>query len=237
MVRVYNTSREGAPQARNFGAKKASNDALIFVDAHSNFPLGWGRKILNSLDENQNCMITPCVTVMGDDNSRGCGFKWENILMAIAWLPDLKPEIHEIPFACGCCIAVKKKVFDEIGQFDSGIRFWGDEDSEISMRAWLMGYRVLCDPSIRVGHMFRSARPYNLEWSDTIYNKMRFVISHFKSERISKHLMALSSVPDFGKILLMTLQNGVLERRFTLFNNRIYNDDWFFRKYPMNNWQ
>ena len=104
------------------------------------------------------------------------------------------------------------------------------------MRAWLMGYRVLCDPSIRVGHMFRSVRPYNLEWSDTIYNKMRFAMSHFKSERISRHLMALSSIPDFGKILLMTLQNGVLERRFTLFNNRIYNDDWFFEKFPMNEW-
>ena len=29
MVRIYNTSREGAPQARNFGAKKATNDVKL----------------------------------------------------------------------------------------------------------------------------------------------------------------------------------------------------------------
>jgi glycosyltransferase involved in cell wall biosynthesis len=236
MVRIYDTPRDGAPQARNFGAKKATNDVLIFADGHTNFTPGWGPKVLTSLAENHNCIITPCVTVMGDDNCRACGFKWKNIFMEISWLPDVRPDIHEIPFACSCCIAVNKRIFDEIGQFDSGIRLWGDEDSEISMRAWLMGHRVLCDPSIRVAHMFRSVHPYNLEWSDTMHNKIRFVISHLKSERVSRHLMALSSIPDFDKILLLALQNGVLERRLTLFNKRIYNDDWFFEKFPMNEW-
>jgi glycosyltransferase involved in cell wall biosynthesis len=236
MVQVYNTPREGAPQARNFGATKATNDILLFADAHTQFRPEWGSKLLNDFGLNTRSLITPCVTVMGDDNRRGCGFKWTNISMKIFWLPDLRQEIHEIPFACSCCMAVMKEVFQELGQFDSGTRFWGEEDSEISMRAWLMGYSVLCDPSIRVGHMFRSEHPYNLEWSDMIYNKIRFAISHFNTQRISKHLREMSYSPDFNKLLLMVLEDHVLDRREDLSRRRVHDDNWFFQKFPMEGW-
>jgi GT2 family glycosyltransferase len=236
MVEVYDTQREGAPQARNFGAGKASNDVLLFADAHTHFRPGWGPKLLNDFEQNERCLATPCVTVMGDENRRGCGFKWTNMSMEIFWLPDLRQEIHEIPFACSCCMAVMKEVFDEIGQFDSGIRFWGEEDSEISMRAWLMGCSVLCDPSIRIGHEFRNEHPYNIEWSDTIYNKVRFAISHFNTERVSKHLREMSRFPGFDKILLMVLEDHVLERRDSLLRRRVHDDDWFFQRFPMEGW-
>ena len=236
MVQVYNTPREGAPQARNFGAAKASNDILLFADAHTHFMPGWGSKILNDFELNGRSLVTPCVTVMGDENRRGCGFKWTNISMEIFWLPDLWQEIHEIPFACSCCMAIMKEVFDELGQFDSGIRFWGEEDSELCMRAWLMGYSVLCDPSIRIGHVFRSEHPYNMEWSDTIYNKMRLVISHLNTERISRHLREMSYYPGFDKLLLMVLEDHVLDRRDDFFRRRVHNDDWFFQKFHMEGW-
>jgi GT2 family glycosyltransferase len=236
MVYIYETPRKGAPQARNFGAAKASGDVLIFADAHIEFRQGWGSKIINAMELYEKCIITPCITVIGDDNSRGCGFRWSNLVMEIYWLPDLVPYIHEIPFACSCCMAVEKKVFDDIGQFDRGIRFWGEEDSEISIRTWLMGYRVLCDPSIRVGHMFRGSHPYNLHWADITYNKIRFAFSHFSNERITNHLRAISSVPDFTEILLMVLENEVLNRRIDLFNKRVHTDDWFFEKFPMDGW-
>ena len=130
-------------------------------------------------------------------------------------------------------MAVMIEVFDEIGQFDSGIRFWGEEDYEISMRAWLMGCSVLCDPSIRIGHEFRNEHPYSIEWSDTIYNKVRFAISHFNTERVSKHLREMSSFPGFDKILLMVLEDHVLERRDDLLGRRVHDDDWFFQRFPM----
>ena len=236
MVHIFETPREGAPQVRNLGAAKSSSDVLLFADAHLEFRQGWGSKIINALELHKNSIITPCITVIGDDNSRGCGFKWANLVMNIYWLPDLVPYIHEIPFACSCCMGVEKKVFDEIGQFDAGTRFWGEEDSEISIRAWLMGYRVLCDPSVRVGHAFRGSHPYNIGLVDTIYNKIRFSFSHFSNERITDHLRALSNVPNFTETLLMVLEGGVLSRRMDFFTKRVHTDDWFFEKFPMNGW-
>lgn len=236
MIQIFDTAREGAPQARNFGANKASNDALLFADAHLEFRQGWGARILNDLELNKAGIVTPCVTAIDDEKRRGCGFKWINLDMEIFWLPDLTSYIHEIPFACSCCMAIKKRLFDEIGQFDCGIRFWGEEDSEISLRAWLMDYTVLCDPSIIVGHVFRNSHPYNIAWFDRTYNKIRLSISHFSLERIHAHLTAISHLQDFDKALLKVVEDLVLDRRDLLLNKRIHDDDWFFEKFPMNGW-
>jgi len=54
-------------------------------------------------------IITPTITVIGDDNSRASEFRWKNIGMDIEWLPDVNSGIHKVPFACGCCIAIRKK--------------------------------------------------------------------------------------------------------------------------------
>jgi GT2 family glycosyltransferase len=156
--------------------------------------------------------------------------------MDVFWFPNTIPYIHEIPFACSCCLAVEKKVFWKIGKFDSGLTFWGEEDSELCMRAWLLGYRVMCDPSIIVGHMFKKSHSYSIELSDMIYNKIRFAFSHFSKERMSRQFKFLSEMNHFTTILIHVLENGVLERRFDLLKKRIHDDNWFFEKFPMDGW-
>src|SRR5215207_1206934 len=79
---------------------------LFFADSHLDFRKGWGLKILDRLKENETSIITPTIFVIGDDNSRASGFRWKNIDMEMERLPDLKSEIHEVPFACGCCMAI-----------------------------------------------------------------------------------------------------------------------------------
>jgi glycosyltransferase involved in cell wall biosynthesis len=234
MVSIYDTAREGAAQARNFGANKASGDVLIFADAHLEFKPSWDTQIFQALEIREKSIVTPCITVFGDENSRACGFKWKNLRMEVEWLPDMKSGIHEIPFACGCCMAARKKIFNEIGKFDSGNRFWGVEDAEICLRAWLLGYSVLCEPSIRVGHMFRTKHPYELEWIDVLYNEIRLAFSHFKPERLTKYLRAIYQIPNFDIAYSRVLESDVLNRRIKLFNERVYDDDWFFQKFPMN---
>jgi len=236
MVRLYDTPREGAPQARNFGATNASSKFLLFADAHLEFRQNWGNTILNDLENNQTSIITPCVTVMNDYNSRGCGFRWKNINMEIEWFPDVKNELHEIPFACGCCMAVEKNTFIQIGQFDSGTRMWSEEDSEICMRTWLLGCSVLCDPSVKVGHNFKTSFPYEVKWMDLNYNKIRFLFSHFNSQRLTTYLTALSQASNFTETLLMVLKDNVLNRRKELDEKRIHDDNWFFEKFKMRDW-
>jgi GT2 family glycosyltransferase len=245
-IHVYDSpSRLGSPHARNFGARKASSNFLLFADAHLQFfEERWGPKVLNDLKENKDCIITPCFTGIHDKCApyqRICGLRWKNALLNIECLPDLKSYIHEVPFAGGAFMAVEKRLFYELGEFDSGIRIFGSGDIEISLRAWLLGFRVLCDPSIRIGHMWRGVqREYTLEQIDLIHNKIRIAISHFDSKRLIKYMRvrsdALADDSLFKEALFMAVEGGALDRREMLFKRRVMTDDQFFEKFPMNGW-
>jgi glycosyltransferase involved in cell wall biosynthesis len=237
IIRIINSEiRFGVAQARNYGSAQASGDILLFADAHIHFKdRDWATKFINSL-ENGNAITAPCISVMGDEKNTACGFRWNNIDMQTEWLPNTIPYTHEIPYAGAACMALKKKIFDKIGKFDPGNRYYGSEDSEISMRAWLLGYNIVCDPSIKVSHKFKQFFPYKVEWFDIYYNKVRLAFSHLKSERLINYLDNISQVPDFNKILLMVLGDNVLERREVLFDEREHTDDWFFEKFQMNGW-
>ena len=242
-VRIYGMASEVAAKARNFGASMASNDFLIFLDAHMKFfKKGWGQDMLSALKDNSDSVLTPSIGMIENEQIKGCGFRWSDIGMTTKWLPCKKDYIHEIPFASSFCMALRKAVLEEIGGFDSGMsmvwRFWGVEDSEISLRAWLMGYRVLCDPRTTVGHSFRESFPFPITSTDIYFNKIRLAFSHFSPHRLANYLKAYSLTFDdlthFNRALFSVLENDVMDRREQTFSRRKHSDDWFFEKFPMN---
>jgi GT2 family glycosyltransferase len=235
-VQVFDSDVRLCPAlAKNMAAGKASGEYLVFADAHVLFDHGWDQKMLDAF-MHQDSIIAPCITTMGNEKAAGCGFKWNNLDMKMKWFPDSLSGIQEIPFAGGACMAIHRKTFDSIGQFDHGNRSWGMEDAEISLRAWTLGCRVLCDPSNRVSHKFKTGVHYPIEWKDLYYNRIRFCFLHFNSRRLTKYLRYLSGVSGFSEILIEALGSDVLSERNRLFNVRVHDDDWFFAKFPMNGW-
>ena len=237
-VSLYETEIEGPARARNHGADMAKSEFLVFSDAHLQFKnWGWGLQILKDIEVSDS-IIAPAITADDNDNSRGYGYKWINTNLDIAWLPYTRTDVHDIPFACGCCMAMKRTTFYEIGKFDSAFSSWGEEDTEISIRAWLLGHSIICDPSIIVAHKFRNSFPYEVRWINFIHNRIRLAFLHLNSKRLSNFLKPYSSMSndsgDFTKAILMNLEEGVLDARGVLLNKRSHNDDWFFQKFPMN---
>jgi len=235
LVQVFNVPRKGAPQSRNFGASKSDGDLLLFIDGHMQFSQDWGRELL-SVEDLHDSIIAPCIYVKDHPDCSANGFRWNNLQMSCEWLPQLVSSLHEIPFAGGACILMEKDLFYDIGQFDDGLRLWGEEDSELCIRAWLLGYRVLCFPKVKVGHLFRSSHPYPVQWSDVVYNRIRLAFSHFTNPRLSSNLRALQSLPGFNDALLDVIEGDAMERRLTLSNKRVHDDSWFFSKFPMDGW-
>ena len=109
-VSIYETEREGAPQARNFGASKANGDSLVFADAHAEFQKGWGQRMLDSLAK-VNGLLTPCIKATGDETSRGCGYTWINSQMDIEWLPDLNPSSMRFHLPVHAAPQLKRPLF------------------------------------------------------------------------------------------------------------------------------
>lgn len=97
----------------------------------------------------------------------------------------------------GGLLAISRKYFTEIGEYDLGMEIWGAENTEMAVRVrlqfkdkfyfiaqysifkvWTCGGSILVAPCSRVGHVFRYRRPYKgkKEIKDTnLYNSARTV--------------------------------------------------------------
>jgi len=233
-IRLFKTERLGAANARNFGAKKAVGDFVIFVDAHVLFPAGWVPELIKNLDDSDAAIAAPALSTWGNPAARGYGFRWKNPRLDIEWLPQQGLDTYSVPMVGSGCMAIRRNIFHEIYGFDSGMINYGCEDGEICIRAWLLGYKIFVVPRIEVSHYFRSRHPYEVKWQDVIHNGLRTAFSHFSYERIEKVVAALSDLPEFREAYNLVTKNGIWERRDILLERRKHDDNWFFQIFGIN---
>lgn len=59
--------------------------------------------------------------------------------------------LRESAYACGGAMMVRRECYEEIGGFDRSFFFY-NEDVDLSLRAWIYGFRVLVNPSSIIYH-------------------------------------------------------------------------------------
>lgn len=234
-VKVLKTDNLGVSGARNAGCKIARGNYLLFCDAHVKVPDRWLDNLVNTLKNADAHIVAPCIINMLDASSIGYGMTCDNQLTA-KWLTRKSRGIVEIPFACGCAFVIYKEVFNKINGFDHFFQVYGSEDFEICLKAWLYGYKVVLNPEIEVQHLFKEKHPYQILYTNIIYNILCLAYSHFKKERLIKTIEMLKSNFFFSTIVEDIKPNLelILKQREKYFNERIYDDDYFFKKFNIN---
>lgn len=221
---------QGVAGARNCGARHAHAPVLSFLDAHC-FPRpGWLKLLLDCLAWSDVGIATPAIYVAGTPATQGFGMTIVNSDLAVGWLVRGGEAAFEVPVACGCCVALRKPVFDEIGQFEP-LKRYGLEDTELSIRCWLSGYRVLVVPRAKVGHCFKSASNFRVDWQDYLYNILRVALLHFEGDRLSRILTAQRSRACFSEAMNSVLAGDIFERAHFLRGLRRHDGEWFCRKF------
>ncbi|KAF2898898.1 hypothetical protein ILUMI_07277 [Ignelater luminosus] len=165
--------REGLIRARMFGARKATGEALIFLDSHIEVNVGWIQPLLARIKENRTNVAIPVIDIINADTftytssplvrggfNWGLHFKWENL--PTGTLSKAKDFVKPIksPTMAGGLFAMDRNYFVDLGEYDAGMDIWGGENLEISFRIWMCGGRLDIIPCSRVGHVFRHRRPY-----------------------------------------------------------------------------
>jgi hypothetical protein len=118
-----------------------------------------------------------------------------------------------------------------IGRFDDGMSRWGFEDIEISLRAWLLGYRVIGVPAVLVGHHFRDCRGFEVTDLGVLFNFLRMIHLHFAPTRIELITRALGPYPGLDVAMAQLECSDVLAVRYELEKVRPRDDAWFVTRF------
>ena len=171
---IRQSVRKGLMVTRMVGARNATGDVLVFLDAHIECNVNWLEPLLAEIRKNRKIIAIPHVDTIDTKSLRYMdwktdlhgGFSWKldyvwkhppsRLLNSRASPVDPIPS----PTLIGCVIAIDRGYFFEIGAFDEGMQIWGGENLEISFRTWMCGGALYIVPCSRVGHMFRAFLPY-----------------------------------------------------------------------------
>lgn len=227
-IKLINSKGIGAARARNMGALYARGSFLIFCDAHLFFEDDWIECLIDPLQKGIADGTTPGIANV--DNPLYPGFGQSlNESLEVQWHLN-KKDSFPTAILPGGCFAISRKVFNEIGGFDSEFRVWGYEDVEISIKMWLFGYTCYVKPTVKILHVFRNSHPYKVNWDDFNFNLMRMAYNHFSEDRIDK-CRRLIKFSDPAKIESEVLKTNVLKQRDFYFKRRKYDDHWFMNKF------
>lgn len=232
-VRLVRGRELGLPAARNLGAAEASGAYVVFLDAHCEVSTNWIDVLVAALQPPDVAVVGPAFTALdSDDPYRGCGMTWVSDRLETAWFAAPRPvPPAEVPFAPGGCQAWRADTFAAVGRFDEGMTRWGFEDIEISLRAWLLGYRVLGAPEAEVAHHFRLERAFTVEDAGVLHNYVRMLHLHLAPERIERFMAALGPYPGLDDALQTVTGGDAGELRAELEAVRVRDDDWFLRTF------
>jgi GT2 family glycosyltransferase len=156
---VWRERKPGSPAARNYGARRASGQILLFTDADCRLHPNWVQEMAKPLLENTHY---PLAAVGGKTVSVFKGEKpnlWEKYLDQLFdfWEADrLNAFPAFLPWAPTCNLAVKKEIFESLGGFDEN---WKSAayDVDLCWRLILCGFTLGYSPKAEAHHLRRSS--------------------------------------------------------------------------------
>jgi GT2 family glycosyltransferase len=187
----------GAGAARNRGASEATGDVLLFVDSDVVVPPDTVARVTRLLEERPDV-----AAVFGsyDAAPRAPGLvsQFRNLLHHFV---HQQGEREASTFWAGCG-AVRRKIFEESGGFDTGDYTRAIEDIELGYRLRAAGHRILLDKDLEVTHLKRWTLTSFLRtdvlyravpWSRLIVNR-RLALDHLNLKPAHRASVALSLV-------------------------------------------
>uniref|UniRef100_A0A182N9G7 Polypeptide N-acetylgalactosaminyltransferase n=1 Tax=Anopheles dirus TaxID=7168 RepID=A0A182N9G7_9DIPT len=179
-VRILRTpQRLGLIQGRIFGARRASADYLLFLDAHCECLEGWLEPLLElvvqAATSGNKVVAVPTIDWLngttlalqvGPSSGLYGAFDWN---LSFQWRPrydryqtqqqnPLEP--FDSPVMAGGLFCIEKEFFARLGWYDPGLQVYGGENMELSFKVWMCGGAIKIVPCSHVAHIQKRNHPY-----------------------------------------------------------------------------
>ena len=193
----------------NEGARRASGDALVFLNPDTVAAPGAVEELVRPLEDPTIGIVSARLRLLDRPellNSAGnevhvTGIAWAGLYGRPA---DDVTELRDVAFPTGAAMAVRRELFEELGGFTEEL-FMYQEDLVLGWRVRLRGLRVVVNPGADVYHEYdfgrHQSKHYLLE-----RNRLVFVLSSYSPRLLV--LLAPVLVSTEAAMLVLALKEG-----------------------------
>jgi GT2 family glycosyltransferase len=172
IITIGLNSNLGYSAGNNYGVKHAKGDYIVIVNPDTIPDVNWLKELVRPLEENPDIAITTSKILIYDQKEliNTCAnythFTGLDFCRGLFKNKSFFSKQEEVGSISGCSFAIRKDAFEKIGGFDSDF-FLYLEDTDISWRARLAGYKIVFVPTSIIYHKYKISfepwKEYHLE--------------------------------------------------------------------------
>ncbi|MEM3448740.1 MAG: glycosyltransferase family 2 protein [Nitrososphaerota archaeon] len=199
---IQSNTNLGYAGGNNLGAKKARGKYLVFLNNDTYVDYYWLEELVNAVENHKDIALAQSLIL--DYEKKGivqcaglylikeCGWTWVfcKDIPYETFLEKYDSRMIDIFAGLGASIIIPKEVFQKIGGFDDRF-FIYSEETDLSWRIWLKGYRVVLAPKSRVYHKLGgSASKLKQEFNEfhRTKNVIRMLIKNYSTINLFVYL-------------------------------------------------
>jgi GT2 family glycosyltransferase len=151
---VFNAQNLGFARASNQGIAAASGDVFVLLNNDALVPPGWLPRLIHHLEGENLGAVGPVTNRIGNEAQVDVACRtYGDFLDVASRLADARAgTAFDIPTLTMFCFAIRRRVFEQVGQIDERFAVGTLEDDDYSLRLRQAGFRLLCAEDVFVYH-------------------------------------------------------------------------------------
>jgi len=156
---IRNSTNLGYAGANNVGFQHSSGEYLVVLNPDTKVEAGWLQELVLALENDPSAGLATSKILLMDDSQHinTCGNQISltgiTVCRGLGQSADMYDQPEVVPAVSGAAFAIKRAVLEHIGGFDE-LYFMTYEDTDLSLRAALAGYKCIYVPTSVAYHKY-----------------------------------------------------------------------------------